>query len=839
MMSRFVCLTLCLCLLLGTLGTPVSAQQPVAATAPASPAPTSPASSSGTPAPATASPVVEAPTAPLSERTDKSLKDWTKSLGKIETTLEKGGLPDDALDTLTAQLRQIREDARRLLPEITPRVSEAERLLSTLTAPDASKDGAAAEPVGPDDPQRIAYTKDLSTWKTRLASVELVATRSDALLSRISNIRRSALVTNLFERTPYPWHPGSLGIAYDEILRTGAEVLQAPADWIASLSQDGTLGTQSRGLIVALWIVVGLALGLALRWWILKKVGRNKAIRHPTYTQRTLAALGEGVANGVLPALIMGSLVFWSQITFGDYVLLRNLADAVFISVLLLLLARAFTRALLAPDMPQWRVGPHSNDQAGDLSFLIQALVAVVCLEFLFIKADASLQFAPEAKWIALSIFKFLEGGLLIRMSRPDLWTYEKEPKDTEGTPPPPTGLVGPGPSALEDAGSKSGQLLGLLARSLVLLAAIVGSLAALFGYGHLGSFLINGLLATCVFAGAGLMLRTLLNELLELATNSSWVRSRVNWGDKAWEQARFWLRGVIFLVLLGIVVFLVAPVWGVPSQDVADTFVSLVTGFKIGNVTISLVSIAIGAAVFVVLTAVSRSVQSTLAQKVLVQTNMDSGARNSLITAIGYLGFIVSAAVGIAAMGFDLSNIALIAGALSVGIGFGLQAIVSNFVSGLILLVERPIKVGDWVNISGNEGIVKRISFRATELETFAKAAIIIPNSTLIQSPFTNLTHRNRLGRVQVDIVVDNHSDVDQVRDILMNAARDNDLVLTMPAPSVSLTNLITGSSLQPGSLAFSLYVHTANISNGGNIRSDLRAEIYKRFQQAGIAFA
>ena len=146
----------------------------------------------------------------------------------------------------------------------------------------------------------------------------------------------------------------------------------------------------------------------------------------------------------------------------------------------------------------------------------------------------------------------------------------------------------------------------------------------------------------------------------------------------------------------------------------------------------------------------------------------------------------IFAALLSISVTGIDLSNLALVVSALSVGIGFGLQNVVNNFISGLILLVERPIKVGDWVRVGSNEGIVKRIQFRATELETWQRASVIIPNAEIISSSVTNLTHRDQYGRVEVGVGVAYGSDVEKVREILLDVAVTNEQVSRHPEPTV-----------------------------------------------------
>ena len=193
--------------------------------------------------------------------------------------------------------------------------------------------------------------------------------------------------------------------------------------------------------------------------------------------------------------------------------------------------------------------------------------------------------------------------------------------------------------------------------------------------------------------------------------------------------------------------------------------------------------------------------------------------------------------ALGIAAAGFalnvaglDFSNIAIIAGALGVGIGFGLQSIVNNFISGLILLAERPIRVGDWVSLPAGEGLVKRINVRATEIETFDSCTIIVPNSDLITKPVNNWTHDDTLGRFTVSVGIAYNSDVDDIRGIMLDIAKAHRKVLTYPEPTALLTNFALNS------MTFEVRGHVADIFEATVIASDIRQALVKAFREKGI---
>ena len=224
----------------------------------------------------------------------------------------------------------------------------------------------------------------------------------------------------------------------------------------------------------------------------------------------------------------------------------------------------------------------------------------------------------------------------------------------------------------------------------------------------------------------------------------------------------------------------------------------------------ISLARILLGIVLFIALLFATRVFQRWLRER-SVQTRLDPSIANSVDTVVGYVGVAVAALLSVSYAGLDITNLAIVAGALSVGIGFGLQSIVNNFVSGLILLIERPIKVGDRVVVGDQQGLVRRISVRATEIETLDRASLIVPNSELITGRVLNWTHRNSLGAVNVKVGVGYNSDPEQVIAILMKCAEDHPDVLRTPAPGAAL------ESFGDSALLFNLRVSLPDIDKAG----------------------
>jgi small-conductance mechanosensitive channel len=287
---------------------------------------------------------------------------------------------------------------------------------------------------------------------------------------------------------------------------------------------------------------------------------------------------------------------------------------------------------------------------------------------------------------------------------------------------------------------------------------------------------------------------------------------------------------GLLRALFVLVAIFIVIGALTTSAVDLTSAFDYSLLTFQIGETKIRLADIAGAFAILVVGIFVTRILYRWLSHDVLPRTELESSLQNSIATISGYLGAIAAIALALGHVGVNLENIALVAGALSIGIGFGLQAIVSNFVSGLILLTERPIRVGDWIVVKGEEGYVRKISVRSTEIETFERASVILPNSDLITGVVKNWTHANRLGRLSVPVGVSYDSDPDQVCEILKATAADHPLVLKTPPPSVLFM------SFGDSALLFELRAVIDDVNKRLSTISDLHFEIFRRFRAANI---
>ena len=363
-----------------------------------------------------------------------------------------------------------------------------------------------------------------------------------------------------------------------------------------------------------------------------------------------------------------------------------------------------------------------------------------------------------------------------------------------------------------------------------ITIVAIVVS--ALAGYLALSRFLARQLIVTgSILALVYLLLLWVDGFAQGLGDDSTstglWLKERAGLEQRRREQLALPISLFLKFAVLLLSVPLIMAQWGYAWPDIYDWYRQLFFGFHIANTQVTFAALLASVIVFGIAYAAARLFQGWLDVRVLTPAGISGGVRDSIRIAVGYVGVAIAALAALSYAGFNFSNLAIVAGAFSVGIGFGLQSVVNNFVSGLILLAERPIKIGDLVCVAGEEGYVRKISIRSTEVETFDRANVLVPNSHFITEKVKNWTLRNNIRRIAIPVTVASGSDPRKAKAILLQVAEDNPNVMVKPAPFVDFEDF------GENSFNFKLYVFC---DANKDVGTDLRMAILDAFHEAGI---
>lgn len=751
------------------------------------------------------------------------LSGWEAQLSAVERELAEGTLDRAEQARERSELSRLTQEAGTQAEVYAGQVQAAQNLLKALGP--APEEGAPAEPEST-QAERRKLNEELARAQAAKSRADLVVAKAELLLRQLDQVRIDTFTQEMLTQEPN--------------LLSGATWAKLPASLSALEAAVGARLTErnvqddarrNRRLLFGAAALLVLAGGLPLSRWLQRRLERRRQAGsggEAPYRHRVLAALIETLLRFFIPFVVVLFLLFVVLTLAGGsswQPLVESLAIAAAAGASLAVLLIAAGKAILVPAHARWRLLALSDASALALyrRWLVASAMFGVILTVRYLMRD--LQPGPVIGSLVHGGQAILGTLILLSLLPAHLWLGAGDGETAAGE-----------EASGDTAAAWLGQARYLRFATLLVALAVLG--AALFGYQVLSDYVALLFLSGVALGFLLVLLRGALRDGLHSLLFER--RRTVEWRRILFKSERganfFELVACFLLDLLLVFVFfyVMLRVAGTPEEELALWFYGGLSGFSVGGVAIKPLNILLAILVVVLILLATRLMQRRVRGGFFATINLESSVQQSISTGIGYVGVIAAMLIGVNVLGLDLTNLALIAGALSVGIGFGLQNIVSNFVSGLILLIERPVKVGDWVIVGGNEGVVKRISVRATEIETWQRSSILVPNSDLVSTAVTNWTHKDRIGRVDIAVRVPFDSDPKQVHDLLLASAGKSRDVLRFPAAYVYFR------SFSPDGMDFDLRVYVPDIYNLFiSVANELRFEIVARFREAGIEMA
>lgn len=686
-----------------------------------------------------------------------------------------------------ARARDAHGKASALQDTLGAPVAEIEQRIAQLG------EDAAESPDNAVRRQYVALNRELAarvalSRRTALAEVEALQT-----LNRLTGDQARAIGAELFERTESPltadlWQRGGRALAKDlsGFLTPGGRPDRAGVLWLFA----GALLVWS---LLTWWLSapIGRQMRRTMIWWTAKSPPREVRFH------KALLALGT-ILVAVLAPAITATLLFAALQLARPSELLSQSAAIVTLSVMAALFARAVAWALFQPGHGDWRLvdvddaGARQGVAAGSAIGWTMAVVLAVEATITRLELGDTSQLALHSALALLS-------AVLLAFALRAAGRIRRREGHVE-TP---------------DAGSGIGLLT--LCVGLGWLALAVLALAGMLGFVNFA----NRMSQWAVW-GAGVIATTwVLMAFVDgacrlLATAGPGHRRSVA-TRRALEQAAVLLSAVARLLLIFLACGALLVPFGAGFVSVFESLGALADGFEIGGVTVSAAAVFRAALAFLVVVALVRFIRTWIVRSYLPTTTLQPDARDSVDKILRYVGLLLAVLWALTAFGVGMEKVAILASALSVGIGFGLQAITQNFVSGLILLVERPVKIGDWVKLNDVEGDIRRINVRSTEIQIADHSTVIVPNSELITKVVQNKTKGNSLGRAQILLSIPLESDLDAAIDVVAATLAADSEVLKTPAPGVFIDRIENGMAV------LNCFVHVVSPRQAYGVRSRL----------------
>ncbi|MEM9844470.1 MAG: DUF3772 domain-containing protein [Pseudomonadota bacterium] len=731
-----------------------------------------------------------------------------------QTIVDQNGLPDynawqrvanrgfEAIETARASTPAF-EELRTTLVEWRQLFQSAQDVnanaVATLQRRLDALGPAPNEEEGETEPRDVAELRAaLNAEIERLAeparAAQLAFTSADELIRGIDRIIRDRQAQQILAHGPSPLTPSLWPSVFEEFQRTWLDIR---GEFLLSLENPVQRATARDNLPIAvIEVLLGLLLVVRGRRW--SKTITTRMFDGDPSAGRWVAGFVLSSGTLVLPFAGIVLLVAAAQATGLGGITIDQMLGLIAIPVFFFLLARWVGTRVFPADRARTLPLNLSPVQRANGRVYAATLGFLAAINY-FLRETARINnWSDSALAVMMFPFTVLCAILLWRLALL-LRTHVNNDRDEDGS---------------ETYRSRTTRVLAI---ALVSIASIAPLIAAA-GYFELSQFLLYPTLASLQLIGLLLILQRLVVEVYVLLTGNR---------ESAAESL------IPILIGFGMTIMslpLFAIFWGARPADISELWSQLAEGYEFGGVLISPTNFLTFVAVFVVGYAATRLLQGTLRSTILPKTRLDTGGKNAVVSGLGYVGIFLAAVIAVTAAGINLSNLAIVAGALSVGIGFGLQNIVSNFVAGIILLIERPISEGDWIEVNGVHGTVRQISVRSTVIQTFDRSDVVVPNSDFVSGQVTNYTRGNTLGRLIIPVGVAYGTDTRLVEKILQEVAEAHPLVILQPPPMV-LFRAFGASSLD-----FEIRVILRDVNFVLSVGSEIHHEINRRFLEEGI---
>ncbi|OSQ32785.1 mechanosensitive ion channel domain-containing protein [Thalassospira sp. MCCC 1A03138] len=735
------------------------------------------------------------------EKGQQLISGWNDSLDEIDAALSDGEVTGRLLNESRAKVETVTEGAGTLQSSAAERLNRLNAALGKLGEPPA--EGQSEVPAVAAERSRL--NDAIAEISGVIKQVELVDFRATEVSDHLARISRERFTRRILGRVDVPWD----GETWGQVWSGAIELPDMVRSRYADLDLEGQIGDElaevAPGLVLLAFIVMAALIGgevVVLRWlperW--QSVPKEDRVSLISGTRFLFTAMVPGIALVIAyqivdrqPDLLAGSM--------GDFIY------QCFAALLFLLFVGAAIRSIYSPFLPGMRRAGTTATGARVVGLLSLLAAVIYASDLVLLQGATTLGTSLEIALVQSVSNVFLISIILFVCSLGVFWEHS-----------------GPDRHELWAKAERRSR------RGLRIVAVLLPILSIL-GYVALARFILENLMMGLAFITSYWLLRGYARALVHTYLVKPDAPDDDGTSDAVHGTLYFWLRVTIDVVMFTIAVPLAVLIFtDIAWADLIDAAEKAFIGIQVGGINFSLRAILIAILLFLVVLGVMRFFQRMLNTRVLPNTKLDEGLQHSVSAIFGYVGICLAVLLAISAAGMDLSNLAIIAGAISVGIGFGMQSIVSNFVSGLILLIERPIKVGDWIVVGADQGLVKDIRVRATEIETFDRSSVVIPNSELISNRVMNWTLKDRSGRGIVRIGVSYGSDANKVREILLEIADKRREILSYPAPQVVFIDF--GAS----SLDFELRYFLRDIGDVLAVASAVRFEVLERFRVEGI---